>query len=272
MELVDSISFQMPMFCVRMKENLSDKSFLYSSSMSNKPPNCLCCYELSHFKQNEEQQVSIDDSNIIQTSQLISPSSNMLTQPKFSISQPKFSSHFTKQNIYYEETKFPITDIEILDQLSLSKNSTYFCTTSDKLNLYSFTQTETPSKYVIEHLDSLLLNRINCPLTSVSSHNTELLVSSTDCTICLIDLSTFCVKTRLLAHDQPIYCCQWSGESSTLFYTCSFDGSLREFDSRNVSSFNVLYQSSKPILRCRVCPQNANLIGLFCLNSNNYLD
>ena len=233
------------------------------------------------------------------------PSTNatILSTPTKTTQETISNSQRNPPHLLFEnEVKFPITDIHTIPSLSTMGDSTYFFTTSDCLGIWSvdslFSETNAESceksgsaetaenkeesneesksnevnikcKQEVKHIDSIYLNKINCPLTSGDSNDSTLLVSSTDCTVCLIDLYTLNVKTRLLAHDHPIYDVCSCGDNSSTFLTCGFDGSVREFDSRNISSLSVIYQSPKPVLRISVSPSNSNIVSLFSLNSEN---
>ena len=284
--ILDSISFHEPIFCVSLRsvEQGSTTSYeLLCSSMSNHIPNLFSCYRLHDLNSpkcftSPTSTISTTNENQ-QFSHLKSSLNESLTQVN-QVTQVTQINQFNKSNsheqIFETTIKFPLTDIEVLDPQHLFGTNNIICTTSDKLCLWSVDSTSTEELdedteiQQEEHLclvDSLSLNKINCPLTSVCSSGSELIVSSTDCTVCLIDLLTFCVKTRLLAHEQPVYdTCFVNRSDPHIFLTCGFDGSVREFDSRNISSLSVVYQTSSPVVRICSHPHNSHI---FCSLSHN---
>jgi hypothetical protein len=75
-------------------------------------------------------------------------------------------------------------------------------------------------------------------------------------------LGTEDFSTAVVAHEFAVHDVCAEG-SDSVFLTAGFDGSIRQFDSRDLSTFSVIYQSAMPLLRLSVSPQDNDRIALF---------
>lgn len=115
----------------------------------------------------------------------------------------------------------------------------------------------------------LPLNKSNHPISAVDWNSTDnqiVLAASLDCTVSGVDIYQSEVAFRVIAHDHPIHDVKFVDHENT-FITAGYDGSLRLFDIRDLSSLTLIYQSSIPLLRVEISPFDSNKIALITRNA-----
>lgn len=109
------------------------------------------------------------------------------------------------------------------------------------------------------------------PLTALHWCQTApqcVLTSSVDTTCTLWDLTLQkpSAHTRLIAHDAEVLDVKFLTGSSTLFGSCSTDGSFRLFDLRNLNQSTIAYEplpaEKTPLLRMGISTSNPNYVSL----------
>lgn len=153
-------------------------------------------------------------------------------------------------------TKYPITGVDWSHQL--------IGTTSEKLRIYN--------ENLVELWSISASNSPGPPpLTSLDWNKSSpqwILTSSVDTTCTLWDLSSQkpSAHTRLIAHDAEVLDVKFLTGSTTLFGSCSTDGSLRLFDLRNLNQSTIAYEPGPmeklPLLKMGVSTSNPNYISL----------
>jgi len=159
--------------------------------------------------------------------------------------------------------KFPVLK-SIFTPHSSGADSDFLITCSDSVRLFQ------SSMDSLTNLSEIVISPNSDPVTSADwSLLEESLVigSSADGSIASIDVSSSQVISRIIAHDHSVYDVAFVGASAN-FVSCSFDGSLRLFDLRNLDTSVILFQTSMPIQRIGVCPYNDNIISLFSKGSD----
>jgi WD repeat-containing protein 68 len=95
--------------------------------------------------------------------------------------------------------------------------------------------------------------------------------SSIDTTCTIWDIEKKTVFTQLIAHDKEVYDIHFANERNT-FASAGADGSIRQFDLRDLQHSSVMYETEKfrPILKLawnRKAPGN-NLISFIEMEQN----
>jgi len=73
--------------------------------------------------------------------------------------------------------------------------------------------------------------------------------------------------TQLIAHDKEVFDINFS-PNVNVFATVGADGSLRKFDSRDLSKSDIIYEHSNPILRLSWNKNNENYIAFISSQKN----
>jgi WD40 repeat protein len=108
------------------------------------------------------------------------------------------------------------------------------------------------------------------PLTSFD-WNTQYLniicTCSVDTTCSIWDISTGNIIKQLIAHDKEVFDINFSPDAN-VFATVGADGSVRKFDSRDLSKSDIIYEHSSPILRLSWNKNNENYIAFNSAEKN----
>lgn len=154
---------------------------------------------------------------------------------------------------------FPITSCTFSKQLR-NDETDYILVSSDNVKLFVVENDK------IQPRSEIKVNKTSHPITSVDWYSTKAIASSLDSTVTILDMNSVSIITRIMAHEHPVnHTCFCNDENQ--FVTGGFDGSLRGFDLRDLSSLDMMYQSSMPILRCDVSKLNPNYVAFFSKDS-----
>ena len=95
--------------------------------------------------------------------------------------------------------------------------------------------------------------------------------SSIDTTCTIWDIENQQVQTQLVAHDSAVYDISFSGDQ--IFASCGEDGSVRQFDLRDLEHSTIIYESpnNEPLLRVEWNKKNTFYLAAIQQNSNNVM-
>ena len=90
---------------------------------------------------------------------------------------------------------------------------------------------------------------------------------SIDTTCSIWDITKGAIINQLIAHDKEVFDIKLAPDAY-VFSTVGADGSLRQFDTRDLSKSDILYECDEPLLRLSWNSVNSNLIAFIGLNQN----
>lgn len=156
--------------------------------------------------------------------------------------------------------------------VQLLKYEDLFATSADYLRLWGWQEgCEQPS---LKHLFTQNKNSDYCaPLTSMDWNRTNpnlIGTASIDTTCSIWDVEALALKTQLIAHDVEVFDLSWA-PNPYQFATCSSDGSVRLFDTRQLEHSTVQYESpvNNPILRVMWNRTDPNYLAVLTMDSPN---
>lgn len=127
--------------------------------------------------------------------------------------------------------------------------STTFASTSTSLRVWKVGD-EKPVVKLYASNKSTSINSHASPMTSFDWNRHVLHKAATcslDTTIAVWDVERGKLETQLIAHDKAVFDITYT--SSNQFCSVSQDGSLRQFDSRDLDHSTILYEDALPLLR-----------------------
>ena len=158
--------------------------------------------------------------------------------------------------------EFPASKIMWIPN-SNDKHPDIFVTSSDILKVW-----EIEDNREIKLKSSLVNNQnkeLTAPLTSFDWNKQKLEVlctASIDTTCSLWDINKESVIKQLIAHDKEVFDISFSTQDSNIFATVGADGSARQFDSRDLTKSDILYETNSPLLRVDWNKNNSNYISI----------
>jgi WD40 repeat protein len=155
-----------------------------------------------------------------------------------------------------EPFKFPATCAKFCPS-HIADGTEHLLSGNDALHLWSVTGTEITHRYARD------VNRSSHPITCLDWGRSGLIayVACSNGIVSIFDIGLGECISAVVAHDYAVHDVCSAG-SDHVFLTAGFDGSMRQFDSRDMSSFSVVYQSATPLLRLSVCPQDNEKVAL----------
>lgn len=158
--------------------------------------------------------------------------------------------------------KFPASKIMWIPNNN-EKHPDIFVTSSDILNLWEVVDNKEVK------LKTSLINHQNkdltAPLTSFDWNKQKLEVlctASIDTTCSLWDINKESVIKQLIAHDKEVFDVSFSTMDPNIFATVGADGSARQFDSRDLTKSDILYETNQPLLRVDWNKNNSHYIAI----------
>lgn len=113
----------------------------------------------------------------------------------------------------------------------------------------------------------------SAPLTSFDWHARKLeliFTSSIDTTCSIWDITKGCIVNQLIAHDREVLDINLNPDA-TEFATVGADGSLRQFDVRDLRNSFILFESREPLVRVSWNKLNPYLIAFASLEQNSVI-
>ena len=159
------------------------------------------------------------------------------------------------------DLKYPPTNLRFNPN---SKN--LFATTSEFLRLYNIDGTLVHKFRNYRRVNNET-QELCAPLTAFDwclYDTNNIITCSLDTTCTVWDLELQKAKVQLIAHDKEIHDVKYGPDSNT-FGTVSSDGSLRQFDLRQLQHSTILYESrnGEPLLRFSWNKMDGNLLSTF---------
>lgn len=78
-------------------------------------------------------------------------------------------------------------------------------------------------------------------------------------------------RTQLIAHDSDVFDVCF-GSAAEVFVTAGMDGSLRLFDTRNLEQSTILFESNRPLFRCRWNRCDQHTVAVFDSQTLHVID
>lgn len=89
---------------------------------------------------------------------------------------------------------------------------------------------------------------------------------SVDTTVAVWDVERGKLETQLIAHDKAVFDLTYN--SGNLFSSVSFDGSLRQFDARDLDHSTILYEDAVPLLRVASPTKSSSFLIVVLVHEN----
>lgn len=94
-----------------------------------------------------------------------------------------------------------------------------------------------------------------------------LCTSSIDTTCTIWDIEKSTSVKQLIAHDKEVFDVSFSPDSN-IFATVGADGSARQFDTRDLTKSDILFETTEPLLRVAWNKNNQHYIAIIEMNQN----
>lgn len=160
---------------------------------------------------------------------------------------------------------------KIMFEPNCNQENELFATSGKYLNLYEINENNEIS--MKKSFFNELNRDLNAPLTSFDWNlidKSKIVVSSLDTTCSIYDIKEEKLIKQLIAHDLEVFDISMSPDGNT-FASVSADNTLRRFDQRDLSKGDILYESSKCLLKVEWNKTNDNLIAFNKLNENELM-
>ena len=165
------------------------------------------------------------------------------------------------------EHKYPPTKLMWIPDPS-SSNPDLLVTSGDALRVWSVENNE---KVTCKSTLNGNKKELTAPLTSFDWNSTKLntiITSSIDTTCSIWDINKEALVKTLIAHDKEVFDVSFSPEPE-IFATVGADGSVRHFDTRDLSKSDILWETNDYLVRVAWNKNNKNYVAIISMNDNS---